>query len=139
MHKIILTLVLSLVPALALAAGNTTNDSFNTAKRMLEHQVYFDHRVTIYCSAEFNAQKRVTLPAGFTTPAHENGPPKLNGSTRCPLRTSVAPFQSGETGTPNASTATANHSRAVAAQRRSIWNIATCRRTCTTSFRPSVR
>lgn len=71
MHKIILTLVLSLVPALALAAGNTTNDSFSQAKRMLERQVYHDHRVTLYCGAEFNAQKRVTLPAAFTAAAHE--------------------------------------------------------------------
>lgn len=34
--------------------GNTTNDSFNKAKRMLEREVYFDHRQTIYCSASFD-------------------------------------------------------------------------------------
>lgn len=51
--------------------GNTTNDSFNTAKRLLERQVYHDHRVTFYCGASFDAKKNVALPAGFTTPSHE--------------------------------------------------------------------
>ena len=71
MLKLIPSAILVVLPVLAFASGNTTNDSFNTAKRMLEHQVYFDHRMTIYCGAKFNAQKRVTLPAGFTAAAHE--------------------------------------------------------------------
>ncbi len=44
MKKIILALALIALPIMALASGNTTNDSFNTGKRMLERQVYFDHR-----------------------------------------------------------------------------------------------
>ena len=71
MLKLFPSAILVVLPVLAFASGNTTNDSFNTAKRMLEHQVYFDHRMTIYCGAKFNAQKRVTLPAGFTAAAHE--------------------------------------------------------------------
>lgn len=51
--------------------GNTTNDSFNQAKKMLERQVYPDHRVTFYCRAPFDAKKQITLPEGFTTPKHE--------------------------------------------------------------------
>ncbi len=54
------------VPA---AGGNTVNDSFSSAKRMLEQQVYYDHRVTLYCGASFDARKHVDLPAGFSTPA----------------------------------------------------------------------
>lgn len=71
MLKLIPSAILVVLPVLAFASGNTTNGSFNSAKRMLEHQVYFDHCVTLYCGAEFNAQKRVTLPAGFTAAAHE--------------------------------------------------------------------
>ena len=69
-------LVLSLL-ALAMAGtagaadpGNTVNDSFRSAKRMLERQVYFDHRITLYCGAKFDAQKNIRLPEGFTTPSH---------------------------------------------------------------------
>lgn len=100
MHKIILTLVLSLVPALALAAGNTTNDSFSQAKRMLERQVYHDHRVTIYCSAEFNAQKRVTLPAGFTTPAHEKRATKIEWEHAVPAENFGRAFPKWRDGHP---------------------------------------
>lgn len=70
MKSFLLIFVLCSVPVPALAAGNAANDSFNQAKRMLERHVYFDHRVTIYCGAMFDAQKHVTLPAGFSTPAH---------------------------------------------------------------------
>lgn len=52
----------------AVAAGNTTNQSFNQAKRLLERKVYYDHRVTFYCRAEFDSKKNITLPRGFTTP-----------------------------------------------------------------------
>lgn len=100
MHKIILTLVLSLVPALALAAGNTTNDSFSQAKRMLERQVYHDHRVTLYCGAEFNAQKRVTLPAGFTTPAHEKRATKIEWEHAVPAENFGRAFPEWRDGHP---------------------------------------
>ena len=56
MLKLIPSAILVVFPVLAFASGNTTNDSFNSAKRMLEHQVYFDHCVTLYCGAEFDAQ-----------------------------------------------------------------------------------
>lgn len=52
-------------------AGNTTNDSFSQAKKMLEREVYYDHRVTLYCGASFDAKKNIQLPDGFATPKHE--------------------------------------------------------------------
>ncbi len=52
----------------AQAAGNTTNDSFNKAKRMLERQVYADHMVTIYCGYRYGADKKVEVPDSFSTP-----------------------------------------------------------------------
>ncbi|GAB1254572.1 endonuclease [Desulfovibrio falkowii] len=56
-----------LAPALVLAAGNTANDSFARAKKMLS-QVYEDHRVTLYCGAQYDAQGNVTLPEGIVIP-----------------------------------------------------------------------
>lgn len=51
--------------------GNVRIESFNKAKKALEKEVYFDHRVTIYCQAPFDEKKRITLPEGFSTPKHE--------------------------------------------------------------------
>ena len=48
-------LFLLLLPTLALAAGNSTNDSFAQAKKMLG-QVYADHRVTFYCGFRGSGQ-----------------------------------------------------------------------------------
>ena len=59
------------VLAAATIEGNTVNDSFSKAKRMLEREVYADHRVTLYCRAPFDEKKHITLPEGFTTPKHE--------------------------------------------------------------------
>lgn len=63
--------VLAFVPALSFSQGNTVNDSFNKAKQLLEKEVYFDHRVTLYCAAEFDSRKNITLPAGFVTQKHQ--------------------------------------------------------------------
>ena len=54
-----------------LAAGNEKIESFNKAKKLLEQKVYFDHRVTFYCQAPFDAKKRITLPDGFSAPKHD--------------------------------------------------------------------
>lgn len=48
-------------------SGNTANDSFTAAKKMLEKEVYYDHRITVYCGAEFSVQKRIKMPVGFQT------------------------------------------------------------------------
>ena len=55
----------------AQAEGNTKYDSFAKVKKILEHQVYQDHRVTLYCLASYDRDKNITLPKGFTTPEHE--------------------------------------------------------------------
>ena len=68
---IVVALVLAMAPlSQAADRGNTANDSFNTAKRLLERQVYHDHRVTVYCGATFDSKKNIDLPQGFTTPSH---------------------------------------------------------------------
>lgn len=45
--------------------GNIVNDSFAQSKKWLEGYVYYDHRVTLYCEAPFNAEKTILLPEGF--------------------------------------------------------------------------
>ncbi|MCL2011337.1 MAG: endonuclease [Cystobacterineae bacterium] len=51
----------------AFAAGNVKNDSFSQAKRMLSQKVYFDHRITLYCSASYDKRGNISLPEGFET------------------------------------------------------------------------
>lgn len=67
---VLLLAVATAVPATA-EGGNTWNDSFNKAKKILEGQVYFDHRETIYCGASFDEKKTITLPPGFTAASHK--------------------------------------------------------------------
>ena len=59
------------VASAALAAGNTTNEDFRDAKKMLERKVYFDHRVTLYCGYPFDKQKNIELAPGFYTEKHK--------------------------------------------------------------------
>jgi endonuclease I len=66
----------------AQAAGNTTNDSFNKAKRMLERQVYADHMVTIYCGYRYGADKKVEVPDSFSTPRFLKRLPRGVGAQR---------------------------------------------------------
>lgn len=69
--RLIAAILAASVAGAALAGGNTANDSFNKAKQTLEKKVYYDHRVTFYCQAPFDAKKKIDLPEGFTTPKHE--------------------------------------------------------------------
>ena len=58
------------------AAGNTSNDSFNRAKKMLT-QIYTDHRITVYCGAPYDERGNVALPPGFSTPSHQKRAEKI--------------------------------------------------------------
>ena len=66
---------------------NVTIDSFNKAKKLLEREVYFDHRVTIYCNALFDEEKNITIPKGFVAPTHKKDRNVLNGNILSLLRT----------------------------------------------------
>ncbi len=66
----IISLTLAFLFALPCHAGdkgNTTNDSFSKAKKMLERKIYYDHRTTFYCGCPFNDQKQI-LPCDNYTP-----------------------------------------------------------------------
>ncbi|MDD2463362.1 MAG: hypothetical protein PHI97_05145 [Desulfobulbus sp.] len=63
--------------ASAALAGNTTIESFSKAKKILERQVYHDHRTTVYCGAEFDDKKNVSLPQGLVTTKHKKRSEKV--------------------------------------------------------------
>ncbi len=64
--KTLLALLAVIIPSISLA-GNTTIDSFSKAKKLLMNNVYYDHRETLYCGAKYDANKHISLPAGFET------------------------------------------------------------------------
>ena len=69
--RCLLALWLTLFPSPLLAQGNTTIESFQTAKHMLS-EVYKDHRTTFYCGAEYSEHGEIRLPEGFSTPKYKN-------------------------------------------------------------------
>lgn len=61
---------ISLITLLIFSAASLANqkiDSFSKAKRLLERQIYNNHRTSLYCGATFDVNKNVTAPIGFTT------------------------------------------------------------------------
>ena len=81
-------------------SGNTSNDSFNDAKRMLERKVYYDHRVTIYCQAGFDERKNTQLPQGFYTPKHEKRSAKIEWEHVVPAENFGRAFAEWRDGNP---------------------------------------
>jgi deoxyribonuclease I len=60
------------IPSLADAIpGNTSNQSFNKAKKILLHEVYTDHRLTFYCGSEFDAKSKIVAHSGGYQPRKE--------------------------------------------------------------------
>lgn len=58
---VLLIFCLLLSPISSYAAGNEKIESFNKAKKLLERNVYFDHRETLYCGATFDEKKQIVL------------------------------------------------------------------------------
>jgi deoxyribonuclease-1 len=65
--KTITILFLTLLVNTSTLAANQEVQSFSKAKKLLEKQVYNNHRKTLYCGASFDAKKKVKPPKGFTT------------------------------------------------------------------------
>jgi len=65
--KTIITALLATLITLPTIAANQGIHSFSKAKKILEKQVYNNHRTTLYCGATFDAKKKVTPSNGFTT------------------------------------------------------------------------
>jgi len=62
-------LLLAMIPLTSFASNNSIN-SFSKAKKLLEKEIYYDNRVTLYCDAAFDSNKDITLPKGFHTTKH---------------------------------------------------------------------
>jgi deoxyribonuclease-1 len=56
-------LIIVLIPVFAFSEGNTSNDSFNKAKKNLLNKVYHDHRFSFYCGCPFDRRENV-IPSG---------------------------------------------------------------------------
>lgn len=67
-----IVLLVILISNTLTAGGNQVNPSFQQAKKWLETDVYYDNRYTIYCGAEFNADKKTKLPVGFQTDKYKS-------------------------------------------------------------------
>ena len=65
--KIFLSLFITISITTTALAANQEIQSFSKAKKILERQVYNNHRTTLYCGATFDAKKKVIPPKGFTT------------------------------------------------------------------------
>ena len=101
MKKLFLILLLAMViPSPLFAAGNTSNDSFSRAKQMLEREVYFDHRVTVYCGYPFDNKKRIRLPEGFTTAKHQKRAGRVEWEHAVPAENFGRAFQEWKKGSP---------------------------------------
>ena len=93
-------LLTSLGMGSASAAGNETIDSFSKAKKILERQVYFDHRVTLYCGASFDEKKNIDLPDGFFTEKHQKRASKVEWEHAVPAENFGRAFEEWREGHP---------------------------------------
>lgn len=73
--------------------GNSKIQSFHKAKKIMEKEVVFDHRVTLYCGARFDEDKRVFLPKGFATSAHKKRVSKVEWEHVVPAENFGRAFQ----------------------------------------------
>ncbi len=65
--KTLISLLIAIFLSAPTLAANQDIESFSKAKKILEKQVYNNHRTSLYCGATFDAKKQVTTPKGFTT------------------------------------------------------------------------
>lgn len=69
--KFIHLILMLCISTASLAGGNESITSFSKAKKLLQKEVYNDHRETVYCAAEFDSKKNIIIPTGFTTNKHK--------------------------------------------------------------------
>jgi hypothetical protein len=125
------------IPGYSADRGNTTNQSFSKAKKMLERKVYYDHRTTFYCDCPFTADRNILLvtitPRKKTIKEHT----AWNGSTSYPLMPLDRVFLNGGTAIRNVSPEKENPSKDETVQGKWPFRSGTWRPTCTIWCRPS--
>lgn len=101
MKKFIFFLLLAMaIPNMAAGAGNERSESFAKAKRTLEEKVYYDHRVTVYCGYTFDEDKRISLPAGFSTKKHHQRAERMEWEHAVPAENFGRAFPEWRDGSP---------------------------------------
>ena len=96
----LLAVVLWMSCASADAAQNTTINSFSKAKKTLLTKVYYDHHKTIYCGAEFHADKKVLTPVGFSTTKYVKRAKRIEWEHIVPAENFGRTFVEWRTGDP---------------------------------------
>jgi deoxyribonuclease-1 len=91
---------LALLPSLSCAADNARNYSFNKSKWMLSRQVYFDHRITVYCSAPYDKHNTIALPEGFTTSKYHSRAKRMEWEHIVPAENFGRAFREWRKGDP---------------------------------------
>lgn len=128
--------LLLVLPAQGRAAGNMQNESFAKAKRLLEQEVYYDHRQTLYCGAFFDAHKQVELPQGFTTDKHQKRSARVEWEHVVPAENFGRAFSEWREGHALCWIVRAKLSGDGPARKRSMPTIVACRPICITCILP---
>ena len=97
---IILSCISHQVAGANVQKGNISIQSFNQAKKLLEREVVFDRRVTLYCGVNFDGHKNTKLPAGFESPAHQKRAHKIEWEHVVPAENFGRAFSEWREGSP---------------------------------------
>ena len=81
--------------------GNTTNQSFSKAKKLLLRQVYKDHRTTFYCGCPFSAKKRILSCDNYTPKKEGKRAHRLEWEHIVPAHAFGQSFKEWRTGHPD--------------------------------------
>lgn len=101
MYKVVGMIVLAFISSITLADGNTHIDSFSKAKRILHTQVYGDYRKTLYCNADYDADKSVLAPVGFESVKHVKRAKRIEWEHVVPAENFGRAFSEWRSGHPN--------------------------------------
>ena len=67
---------------------------------MLSKKVYFDHRITVYCSAPYDERGNISLPEGFTTSRYQSRASKIEWEHIVPAENFGRAFKEWREGDP---------------------------------------
>ena len=70
-YGLLVLVILFSVGVSANPKGNATIESFNKAKKILQKQIYADHRITFYCGCPYD-ENNVIIPSDKYTPKKQN-------------------------------------------------------------------
>ena len=89
-----------IIPTSSFGAGNISIENIRHAKKILEKKIYYDHRVTVYCQASFDATKKICLPDGFVTPEHSKRAFRVEWEHIVPVENFGRSFEEWRNGDP---------------------------------------